>query len=180
MMTGVYAEKNINVNKAEVLAWISTIRSLCLAVLITFILSGRSNAFFLQVTNGAGISEAVGKELIAQTTTQFNSILTINPLASNTYTIKLLGLNPNYVPLNLGADAVMQLQVFPYAAGMYYERSNISSLFGNFMSLCDDPGTFQMVTMDSTTCQGVLGFMDNFIITQTSGVAVVPNPLVGL
>lgn len=153
---------------------------LCLAILILFILFSRSDAFFLQVTNSAGVSESVGKDLIAKTTAQFNAQLIVNPIVSNTYTIKLLGLNPNYVLPYISADMLMKLQVFPYAAAMGYERNNDASILGAFMSLCGNATNFNMVTIDSTTCQGVLGFMDNFIITQTSGVAVVPNPLVGL
>lgn len=154
-------------------------KRVCMAFLCLFV-SGASNAFFLQVTTSTGTPESVGVALLQQTTTQFNALLIQNPLVPNTYSIKLFGLNPNYTPTDLNANLVTQLQTFPYASGMVYERSNDAGLLGAFMSLCGNATNFNLVKIDSTTCQGVLGYVDNFIISQTSGIAVVPSPLVGL
>jgi hypothetical protein len=132
------------------------------------------------ITVSTSTDESTETALIAQTTTQFNASLFVNPFTPNTYQVKLFGLNPNYNPPPTVAQIEQNTVQFEYASGMIYERSGDAGALGYFMSLCDNATNFALVTIDSTTCQGVLGFMDQWIVTQTSGVAVLPDPLVGL
>jgi hypothetical protein len=162
-------------------------------------LASNAHAFFFQVTNSTGTPESVGKALIAQTTTQFNATVVANPLAANTYTGKLFGLNPNYVPpgvsttiltLDNVANKLISISTntveILYGEGMLYERNNEAGLLGYFMGLCANatnyviaPSTVTPANWDKETCNQVLGYVDNYIVFQTSGVAVVPNPIVG-
>lgn len=141
------------------------------------------------VTVSTGVPPTVEKALLAQTTTQFNASLIVNPLAANTYQVKLFGFNPAYQPpppapalINLDTLTTKLTAISTYtyvlgfASGMLYERNSDAAILGFYMNLCSSATTFNLVKIDSTTCQGVLGFMDNWIIRQSSGLAVVPNP----
>lgn len=151
-----------------------------------------SNAYTVIILS-TGVPESVEQTLLTQTTTQFNASVIVNPLVNNTYQVKLFGLNPNYQPITptplITLDQITQnltaISTYTYvqgfASGMVYERNNDSGMLGNFMGLCDNATNFFEVgqstfPIDSSTCQQVLGFMDNWIITQSSGLAVVPNP----
>lgn len=145
---------------------------------------------YTTVILSTGTPESVEQALLVQIANQFNASLFTNPLASNTYQIKLFGLNPNYVtaPGLITLDTLAnkltaissQTVVTGFASGMLYERNNDAGMIGYYMGLCDNATNFSLVTIDSTTCQGVLGFMSNWIVFQTSGIAVVPNPPPGL
>lgn len=82
------------------------------------------------------------KDFIAQTTTQFNATLFVNPLASNTYAIKLLGPLQKTVVGN-SEDACIAVG---FLGGMEEERRlSIESL--RFM---------QAIDLSSGTCAGFL------------------------
>lgn len=152
------------------------------------------NAFTV-ITVSTGTAPTIEKELLAQATTQFNASLVVNPLASNTYTLKLFGRNPNYTapPAVVTLDQVTAKLVaissntseLLYAEGMVYERKNDAGMIGAFMNLCGNATNYAVTpggipaTWDPATCHQVLGFMDNWIMIQSSGIAVTPDPLEG-
>lgn len=113
----------------------------------------------------------------------------VSPFFANTYSVTVNGKNPNYqapsvsttlINLDTISDKLTVISTYThltgYAQGMMYERNNDAESLGYFMGLCANATNFNLVKIDSTTCNGVLGFMDNWIVTQTSGLAVVPNP----
>lgn len=156
-------------------------------ILITIVLVARANAF-TTITTSTGVPVTVEQSLITQIKNQFNASVFVNPLAANTYQVKLFGLNPNYqslplVTLDTITNKLTSISTYTYvvgyAQGMLYERGKNSSSLGYFMGLCDNATNFNLTTIDTTTCNSVLGYMDNLITQQTDGIAIVPDPPVG-
>lgn len=123
-----------------------------------------------------------------------------SPFFANTYSVTVTGKNPMYtgpsvsttlINLDMIANKLVAIstQTLPYlyGSGMLYERSKNAGTFGYFMSLCNDATNYMIFpttgsetfTWSPSTCNQVLGFMDNWIVTQTSGIAVIPNPPLG-
>ena len=123
---------------------------------------------FTQVTVSTTAPPAIEKAFIAATTNQFLATLIANPLAANTYSIKILGPNPSYMPptpmpttleaaLSLGAT----VYVYGFSNGMEYERSNDLSFINDFVINCSSPSAFDLVrssanTFDFGTCEDAL------------------------
>lgn len=106
---------------------------------------------------------------------------------ANTYDVKLFGKNPSYqgpsvsttlITLDTIASKLVAISMatneFLYAQGMVYERNNDAALLGDFMTQCSTANAH-----DFALCNAILGYADDYIMHQTSGVAVVPYPLVG-
>lgn len=157
-------------------------------ILLIIVLAVNVHAYTV-ITLSTGTTETTEQALLDQIKSQFNASVLVNTLVPNTYQIKLFGLNPNYItpPAVVTLDQVTGKLVaistntaeLLYGQGMTYERNNDAGAIGYFMSLCDNATNFTLTTIDPLTCKNVLGFMDNWIMIQSSGIAVVPNPLVG-
>ena len=195
MKINAYVEHSENQNKDVVKRGSMRLRLTTILLGLLFIVPLKANAVntFIVVTSTAPVS--VGQTLLSQISNQFNASVMANPLAANTYQIRLFDLNPNYVTspavvtLNDLANKLTAISTYTYvtgfASGELYERFNNAGSIGYFMGLCNNATNFYVMpgdsmtwttSIDSTTCNNVLGFMDNWIINQTSGIAVVPNP----
>ena len=154
-----------------------SIRSLSWTGLFMFgALCGRAYGYTV-ITFANGVPESVEKQLIASTTAQFLAVVKSNPLAANTYSITINGLNPNYNPpiVITGADLLKQLDldtqylatvdsytyVYGFADGMDYQNNVDENVAANFAVNCSTPTAFQLLqtstaTFDRSTCQDVL------------------------
>lgn len=133
---------------------------------------------------------ALQKDLLSTLTTgQYLGSSVSSPFFPNTYSVTVTGRNPIYqgpqvssplITLDSITNKLITISTYThltgYAQGMLYERDSNASNIGGFMALCGNATNFGLVKVDSTTCNDVLGFMDNWIIHQTSGIAVIPNP----
>lgn len=138
--------------------------------------------------------QGIEQTFIAATTTQFEATLFVNPLFAGTYQIQLLGPNPAYNPPVTDADLLQALvtidsytYVYGWADGMRYERGHDLGYFtapagqigmpnGGFFVNCSSAPYFNVPAIDSTTCQGVLATVYNFIYQQNfSTPTVVPG-----
>jgi hypothetical protein len=94
-------------SQAKVSAWTTA---------LLFCLSGWAQAYTVVTST----NPALEKELICAATTQFSASLFVNPLASNTYQIKLLGESTTYNPAPSNADllnAVVTVDSYTYVYG---------------------------------------------------------------
>lgn len=159
------------------------IQGLVLAILLVGgFLSGSASAF-TQIQLAPGASESVEQSLLQATSDQFLIDVKTNPFFPNTYNVTLHGLNPSFNPSPTSADLMKILPQYPFAAGMIYERDNDAGMVGYTMSLCDNATNFMPnppQTWDPATCVQALGYIDNAIVFQSSGEAVLPDPLPGL
>lgn len=151
-----------------------------LAILLATVFLSTCSQAYVVIQLGPGVPESAEQALLQATSAQFTVDTFVNPFFPNTYALTLHGLNPSYNPPLTNAQLIQLLPQYPFGAGMMYERTTDAGHLGSYMGLCNSATSFNLISIDSTTCQGVLGFMDNFLVTQTSGVAVIPNPLPGL
>jgi len=145
---------------------------------------------------------SVQKDLLATLTTgYFLGTATPSIFFANTYSVNLFGRNPAFqapsvsttlITLDTITNKLTTISTYTYivgyAQGMLYERNHDAGTLGYFMGLCDNATNYNVipstvppigVVWSSSTCNQVLGFMDDWIVTQTSGLAVIPNPPVG-
>lgn len=129
---------------------------------------------FTQETSASPVLE---KQFLAATTNQFQAVLTPNPLAANTYTLKLIGLNPNFNPppttleqaLSLGATVYL----YGYRDGAGYEEHVDHGIAQGFALDCSTPIP-NVTTWDPITCAATSVAISNEIFKQySSTVAVV-------
>lgn len=123
------------------------------------------------VTTSTGAPAGLEDSFIAQTTTQFNASLYVNPLFAGTYQIQLFGVNPSYNPPLTNVDLENMIVTisswsYPYgwADGMRYERGTDLQYMSNFLTDCvnDSTSTFNM-NIDTTTCVAAISAVQNFI-----------------
>lgn len=149
--------------------------SVCAAVLWC---GGRAWAYTV-VTASTAAPAGIEQKFIAATTAQFNASLFVNPLASNTYAIKLFGLNPNYVPppqvvpLDFAAiiSSVSFNYVYGFVDGQYLERKQDLNMVGSLDVMCSTPTAFGLIqattaTWSAATCMDVLGTLNSQIYQQ--------------
>lgn len=148
-----------------------------------FLMCGSTASAYTVIQLGSGVPESVEQSLIASTTAQYLGTVFVNPLVSNTYQIKILGLNPNYQApapppttleqaLSLGAT----VYVYGFVDGQSYERHHDLGTIQNYQVNCSSP-TFFSVAVDSTSCNAILGQLANDIYTQNfSTPTVIPPP----
>lgn len=144
---------------------------------------------FTFVTLAPGTTTSIETEFLAATTTQFDAVLTPNPLASNTYAILLKGRNPNYdqfAPTRQQLfDAVLNVDSYTYvygwADGMTYTESYETRIAANYVGLCNDPSQFNngyasTSTWDANTCLDAIStIMINFYNQGVAPPQPVPN-----
>lgn len=125
------------------------------------------------VTTSNSTPPGLEQSFIAATTAQFQAVVTSNPLVSNTYSIKLLGVNPYYnapeaPPSNLEQSLSLGATVYAYGfgAGQGYDQHVQLGIVGNFAVNCSTPIP-DVPTYDPATCQAVTGAISNAIYLQS-------------
>ena len=156
------------------------------------------------VTVSTAAPVGLEKDFIAQTTAQYAASVFVNPFVANTYQVQLFGPNPSFNPPPSNADLLNALvsvdsytYVYGWGDGESFERyhdlgyftapiGTVGMLDGGFFVNCSSPtywnniqyssDTFQLVSMDSTTCNAVLSGVYNFVYQQYfSTPTVVPG-----
>lgn len=154
----------------------------CSCLLIAPIVSA-----YTVVTVSTMTTEATETSFLAATTTQFNAVVTKNPLASNTYTLKLYGLNPNYnapppPPTTLQQALSLGSTVYLYGwnDGSDYQSFTDDKIANGFFVQCSSPSVFgtygSTTTWDMTTCQTALNAVyESMFQLHDSSVTTVPG-----
>ena len=155
------------------------------------------------VTVSTAAPDGLEQSFISATTSQYSATVIKNPLASNTWTMKLLGLNPTYLPPVSSVDLLRSLvtvdsytYVYGWADGMDYERTTELGFFtspenqlgmpnGGFFINCSSAPywngmqvstqTEQIVSIDSTTCNAVLSGVYNWIYQSEFSTPTIVN-----
>lgn len=143
---------------------------LCAISLISIYLAQPSQAF-TQVYISTGAPIGLEKSFLASTTAQFNGAVIPNPLVSNTYTLKLYGLNPSYQAppstLKQALDLGATVYAYGWVDGQAYERNSNLRTIGYYI--------VNLGTSD-VQCTQYLGLMENDIYTQNfSTPTVIPG-----
>lgn len=138
-------------------------------------------------TSAVNPASLLADVLSSLTTGQYLGSYIAHPYLPNAYSLSVKGRNPNYQPPSVSTslialDAITTKLVaistatneLMYGEGMMYERRNNAGVLGYFMTKCSTE-----TAHDFTLCNTILGFADDFILNQTSGMPVVPYPLVG-
>ena len=173
---------------------------LVLASVLSLGLVSWSQAYTV-VTVSTAAPQGLEQSFLDATTNQFLATLFKNPLASNTWSVKLFDVNPNYnthnpppttleQALSLGATVYL----YGFMNGIQDERDRDLSWFtapigalgwnnGGFLVNCSSPTwwngvqqssmTQQLVSIDSTTCNAVLVGVYNTIWNQNFGIQTV-------
>jgi hypothetical protein len=137
------------------------------------------------VTISTGAPTNLEKQFLASTTAQFQGLVTPNPSASNTYALKLFGLNPNYkasAPLTLEQSLFLGATVYVYgfANGMTYQQQVEEGSIGTLGNLCDSATAFMLLqaspaSFDRSTCQDVIATIMNQLFQMSlSTPSVIP------
>lgn len=158
-----------------------------LAIVAAGILSFSSMASqaYTVVTISTGAPTNLEKQFLAATTAQFQGVVTPNPFASNTYALKLFGLNPAYkasVPLTFEQSLSLGATVYVYgfANGMTYQQQVEEGSIGTLGNLCDSATAFMLLqttpaSFDRSTCQDVIATIMNQLFQMSlSTPAVIP------
>lgn len=134
-------------------------RLLCLMILFTAISVRPSTVnAFTTVTLSTSAPLSVEKKFIELTTTYFTVGLFVNPLASNTYAIKLFGTNP---PVTVLGNSFDECIATGYADGMENERTATIGLIQSFQRFDVSSGTCMGVVVSTTAFQACQLIYDN-------------------
>lgn len=132
-------------------------------------------------TQETAASPQLEKQFLAATTNQFLATLIPNPLAANTYTLKLLGLNPSFnappTTLEQALSLGSTLYVYGFASGMNYQQHVHNNLVETYEVNCSTPIGSSTSTWDIGTCQAVTGAIDNAIFQESLSTPTVLPPL---
>lgn len=121
-------------------------------------------------------------QFLASATNQYVGTITPNPLASNTYTLKLFGSNPNYnapptppTTLKQALSLGSTVYLYGYRDGAGYEEHVDNGIAQGFSINCSTPMP-NVPTWDAVTCAAVSTEIANEIFNQyASTVPVVPG-----
>jgi hypothetical protein len=119
-----------------------------LKLLVLFSVSCPLEAYTV-ITVSTAATPGIEQQFIASATAQYLMDYFKNPLASNTYTLKLYGTNPNFNPLPSPPSTLQEalslgstIYVYGFASGMNYERSVDTSMITNYLVNCSSPSYF--------------------------------------
>lgn len=161
---------------------------------IILFLASTAGAGNINVYLFPGTDPSLEQQFLGSTTSQFQTTVATSPYFPGEYILSISGVNPSYVPsvpsqvvLDTGSFVQMVLYNSTYtftigwAYGMLYERNHDADHIQTFISECSTPSYFNdpsstmpAVAIDPTTCKQVLNTLYCFIVSQTSGLAVVP------
>lgn len=148
------------------------LRYFILTIPLLLLLQGQSHAF-TQVTISTAAPQGIESTFIAATTNQFQASYFKNPLAANTYAIKIFGLNPNFNPpvtnamlLNALVTVDTYTYVYGWAGGVSYQQTIEEGVIGNYGNLCDTATSFMLIQATTSTwstgsCQDVIATILN-------------------
>jgi len=142
------------------------------------------------VTVSTKAAPGLESAFIAETTTQYEASLFINPLFAGTYQVQLIGLNPNYNPpitnvqlLSSLPSAATTNYVPGFADGMTYQQQVIEGLVGTLGNLCSSPTDYMLIqtgigTFNTPTCQDVTTTIINqlFQLSLSTPTPIPPEP----
>lgn len=139
------------------------------------------------VTLSTAAPQGLENTFIASTTNQFAASLFVNPLASNTYGIKLFGPNPSYnapepPPSNLEQALSLGATVYVYgfANGMRYQQNSDNNLVESFDVKCSSvPIGFSTATWSTGTCHAVAEAIDSAVFQESLSTPTVIPPTAG-
>lgn len=159
---------------------------------------------FTQVTVSTAAPASIEQTFLASTTNQFLSVLKSNPLFPDTYSIQLLGLNPNFVApstatcfqLDVSVDTttlqnslnslvasapqvIADPLAYGFVSGMTYQQNNEQGVVALMANLCGSATNFMLVqtttaTFNKATCQDTLITVANQIFELSLST---PTPL---
>jgi hypothetical protein len=135
------------------------------------------------ITVAGTAPQGLEQELIANTTTQYQATLLVNPFFAGTYQINISGLNPNFnsSPTNQQLlDYLVTVDSWTYVAGWAngesYQQSVDTKIADDFTAWCSSAPYFGLVSIDSTTCLAVAGGLAAEIVQMhLSAPTVVPG-----
>lgn len=123
---------------------------------------------FTQVTISTAAPVGLEADFIQKTTSQFTADYFKNPLASNTYSLKLKGLNPNYnapppPPSTLEQALSLGATVYTYGFrdGLGYQQGVDIGIVQGFEVKCTTPIGFSTATWDTDTCYAITGAINS-------------------
>lgn len=143
-------------------------------IFLSIIFISRIAHAFSQVMVSTSAPQGFEAIWLNQQRAEYNVQITSNPLASNTYTMKLFGPNPNYNPsppppttLQQALDLGATVYAYGFVAGQETERHQDLAKIGSYLV---NLGTSDL------TCTNYIGALENDIYTQYfSTPTVVPG-----
>jgi hypothetical protein len=161
-------------------------------IIVTLCLSlgGYPGFSFTQVTVSTSAPVGIEKVFLANATNQFQAVLVANPLAQNTYALKLYGFNPNWNPSPTTKEAMAAAVaistttfIYGFADGMTYENNISIGLAGEMSNLCSSATNFMLIqssteTFSRDTCVDVLSnlLQEFFQIDLSTPTPIPPQP----
>jgi hypothetical protein len=153
--------------------------------LVLLLLSSPLGAYTVVIVSSAA-PVGIEQQFIASSTAQYQMDYFKNPLASNTYTLKLYGTNPNFNPppplpstLQQSLALASTVYVYGFASGMAYERSVDTSMISSYLVNCSSAGYFGASTgsWNTSSCSQALMAAEEAIFSlATSTPPVLPPP----
>lgn len=159
--------------------------------------SAQAGYAYTVVTFSTSAPSGLEKSFLANTTNQYLGSLTSNPLASNTYALKLFGVNPNYVPSSCfsvdvaidsgtlaedlkalaaaGPTIIRDPYLYGYAAGMHYSQQQDSRITEGYGINCSTP-LANVSNWNLQECYAIINAVNGSIIQQSGDVPAVIDP----
>lgn len=171
--------------RKSMLAWV--VAGLC--SLTTVSTHAATYTLNVSLSTSAVFPAQLQSEILGSLTTgQYIGTSVASPYFPNTFSVTVKSKNPAYqapsvsttlINLDTIANKLVDASSYSYHAafanGMYYERGNDLAALGYIKTTYCVPGLlFKGVAIDSVTCNNMLGFANDWIVSQTSGIAVVP------
>lgn len=137
---------------------------------------------FTQVTISTGAPQGTEASFLSATSNQFQVAIQANPLAANTYSMKIYGPNPNYQAppappstleeaLSLGST----VYVYGFVDGQTYNQGVSHNIVESFEVDCSTPMP-NVPNWDETTCEAVTGAIDDAIFQESLSTPTVIPP----
>lgn len=176
----------------DFLSLIFTVRGIAriFIVFAVFAMGGLSEqaSAFTQVLVSTAAPVGIEQQFLASTTNQYLSQLIVNPLAANTYQLKILGLNPTYNPPPSNTSllsTIIQLSTqsfgYGFADGMTYQQNAEEGVVGVQGNLCASATFFVLTqtstkTFDRSTCQDVIATIETQLFQMSLSTPTVFPP----
>lgn len=182
-MTGIARLKIAPAKRSEIF---QALRYFILAIPLLLLLPNPSRAF-TQVTLSSAAPQGIESTFIAATTNQFQASYFKNPLAANTYAIKIFGMNPNFNPPVTNAMLLSALvtvdtytYVYGWAGGVSYQQTVEEGLVGSYGNLCNTATSFMLIQMTSPTwSKGTCEDVISTILNQLFQMSLSTYPVAG-
>lgn len=141
--------------------------------------TAKADQGFNTVTMSTAAPAGTEQSFISAISSQFNAKVTANPVASNTYAIKVFGPNPDYqapaappTTLEQALSLGSTVYYYGYDAGAEYEELTDRGIVLNYQLNCSTPMA-SVPTYDVATCEAVAGAIDAAIFQQYNSTVTV-------